>query len=83
MTEVNQFMGRANAMFRVVPEWKGFFDVQEEDADGNVITGDERRDVMVCTYKYTWDKELYNHKKVINKNGKDWYPGKWRLNGCL
>ena len=78
VTEVNQFMGRANAMFRVVPEWKGFFDVQEEDADGNVITGDERRDVMVCTYKYTWDKELYNHKKVINKNGKDWYPGKWR-----
>lgn len=78
VTEVNQFMGRANAMFRVVPEWKGFFDVQEEDADGNVITGDERRDVMVCTYKYTWDKELYNHKKVINKNGRDWYPGKWR-----
>lgn len=39
VTEVNQFMGRANAMFRVVPEWKGFFDVQEEDADGNVITG--------------------------------------------
>ena len=37
VTEVNQFMGRANAVFRVVPEWKGFFDVQAEDADGNVI----------------------------------------------
>lgn len=78
VTEVNQFMGRANAMFRVVPEWKAFFDVQEEDADGNVITGDERRDVMICDYKYNWDKEIYNHVKVVNKNGKDWYPGKWR-----
>ena len=71
VTEVNQFMGRANAMFRVVPEWKAFFDVQEEDADGNVITGDERRDVMICDYKYNCDKEIYNHVKVVNKNGKD------------
>ncbi len=67
VTEAAQFMGRANALFRVIPEWRSFF----EDKDA-------RRDVMVCTYKYTWDATLYNHKKVENKNGKDWYPGKWR-----
>lgn len=66
-TETNHFMGRANALFRVVPEWKGFF--EETDL---------RRDVMVCTYKFDWDKDLYNHKKVENRNTKDWYPGKWR-----
>lgn len=66
-TETSLFMGRANALFRVVPEWKEFF---EET--------DSRRDVMVCTYKYDWDKTAYKHKKVENKSGKDWYPGKWR-----
>lgn len=66
-TEASKFMGRANAMFRVVPEWKSFF----EDTDA-------RRDVMVCTYQYKWDKASYSHKKAENKNGKDWYPGKWR-----
>ena len=52
--------------------------MQEEDEDGNIIKGDERRNVMICNYKFTWDKEAYNHKKVVNKSGKDWYPGKWR-----
>ncbi|MEG1586178.1 MAG: RagB/SusD family nutrient uptake outer membrane protein [Bacteroidales bacterium] len=66
-TETGKFMGRANAFFRAVPAWMDFF----EDKDS-------RRDVMICDYKYVWDKELYNHKKVVNKNGKDWYPGKWR-----
>lgn len=66
-TETNQFMGRANALFRVVPEWKDFFE-----------TTDARRDVMVCTYKYNWDKAAYKHVKVENKSGRDWYPGKWR-----
>lgn len=66
-TEANNFMGRANALFRVVPEWKGFF--EENDA---------RRDVMVCTYKYDWDEVAYKHKQVENKNTRDWYPGKWR-----
>lgn len=65
--ETNKFMGRANAFFRVIPEWKNFF---EET--------DERRDVMICTYKYNWDAKAYNHVKVEQKNGKDWYPGKWR-----
>lgn len=66
-TEKGNFMGRANAFYRVVPEWKEFF---EET--------DQRRDVMVCTYQYKWDATLYNHVKVENKAGKDWYPGKWR-----
>lgn len=66
-TETSQFMGRANAMFRVLPAWKDFF---EEN--------DKRRDVMICTYKYVWDKISYSHKKTENKNGRDWYPGKWR-----
>lgn len=59
-------MGRANAFFRVLPAWKNFF----EDTD-------VRRDVMVCTYKYTWDKKTKTHKKVENAVDK-WYPGKWR-----
>lgn len=66
-TETGACMGRANAFFRVVPEWKNFFEDQ-----------DERRDVMVCTYQYKWDAKNYNHKLTENKNGKDWYPGKWR-----
>ena len=66
-TEANKFMGRANANFRVVPEWKDFF--EEKDV---------RRDVAICTYKYTWNSEIYNHQKVENKSVHDWYPGKWR-----
>lgn len=66
-TETGNFMGRANAFFRVVTDWKNFF----EDTD-------TRRDVMVCTYDMKWDKELYNHKKVQVKENKGWYPGKWR-----
>lgn len=66
-TESDKFMGRANGTFRVVPEWKDFF--EETDV---------RRDVMVCTYNYTWDAKLYNHKKVEQKNVRNWYPGKWR-----
>lgn len=67
VTEAGKFMGRANATFRVVPEWKDFFEPQ-----------DVRRDVMICTYKYVWDSEAYNHKKTENRNARDWYPGKWR-----
>ncbi|RNC66408.1 RagB/SusD family nutrient uptake outer membrane protein [Proteiniphilum sp. X52] len=60
-------MGRANAFFRVVPEWKDFF---EET--------DERRDVMVCTYQYNWNNATSSHVKVENSNKRNWYPGKWR-----
>lgn len=65
-TETGNYMGRANGFFRVVPEWKDFF----ED-------NDQRRDVMTCTYQYTWNKSAYKHEIKQNKK-KDWYPGKWR-----
>lgn len=60
-------MGRANAFFRVMPAWKGFFE-----------EGDVRRDVMVCNYQYKWNAANGNHTKVINPKLTDWYPGKWR-----
>ncbi len=66
-TDISKIMGRANAFFRVVPEWKDFF----ED-------NDVRRDIMVCTYQYKWDAATADHVKTENKNTKDWYPGKWR-----
>lgn len=62
-----EVMGRANAFFRVLPAWKDFF----EDSD-------ERRDVMVCTYQYKWDKDAKAHVLTENKKVQDWYPGKWR-----
>ena len=66
-SETGNFMGRANAFFRSIPEWKDFFE-----------TTDNRRDVMICTYDLKWDKTLYNHKKVEVPKKKGWYPGKWR-----
>ena len=67
-SETDQFMGRAQGFFRVIPEWKGFFE-----------EGDSRRDVMICTYRYDWDAEAYNHVKVdVERNVRNWYPGKWR-----
>lgn len=72
-SESEKFMGRANGTYRVVPEWKSFF---ETDTKGNAI--DQRRDVAVCTYRYNWDGEEYKHVKVEEKNGRNWYPGKWR-----
>lgn len=67
-TESKKYMGRANALFRVIPEWYDFFD-----------SNDKRRDVMICRYKYEWDKEKYNHVKVSQERSKkNWYPGKWR-----
>lgn len=68
-TETDQFMGRANALFRVVPEWRDFFD--ENDS--------VRRDVMVVTYRYNWDAEAHAHVKVDRPNDvRNFYPGKWR-----
>lgn len=61
------FMGRANAFFRVMPAWKNFF----EDSD-------VRRDVMVCSYQLKWDAATVNHTKKNQSNEKNWYPGKWR-----
>lgn len=54
--------GRANAFFRVLPEWLKFYD----DAD-------VRRDVNICQYEILAD----NSQKKDSKGGK-WTPGKWR-----
>ncbi|WP_294618230.1 RagB/SusD family nutrient uptake outer membrane protein [uncultured Bacteroides sp.] len=78
-----KYMGRANAFFRILPAWKDFFE-----------EGDERRDVLVVDYEYTWNKNKLEHvKKVAEKkidtdgdgeNDKTiadvfkWCPGKWR-----
>lgn len=72
-SETNSVMGRASAFFRVVPEWRDFFEADEE---GNAI--DQRRDIMVCTYQYRWNAEQHQHVQRENTNRKDWYPGKWR-----
>lgn len=61
-------MGRANAFFRVVPEWRGFFEPT-----------DARRDVMVCTYQYEWKNSKHVKKEnTMDVTKEQWYPGKWR-----
>lgn len=61
-------MGRANAFFRVVPEWNNFY----ED-------GDLRRDVTICKYGWKWDATKKTHvKNDFTKNQGKWFPGKWR-----
>lgn len=64
--ETNNYMGRANGFFYVVPEWQGFY----EDSD-------ERRDITICTYRYTWDSTNKQHVQDSRPNT-SWYPGKWR-----
>ncbi len=66
-TEAGNYMGRANAFYRAVPDWRGFF----EDTD-------ERRDVMVCTYRFNWNDKQHAHVKAEQKSPLNWYPGKWR-----
>lgn len=66
-TESSKYMGRANAFFRVVPEWDKFF-----------AEGDMRHDIMVCTYKYNWDAKNKVHTKTKKLKSNSWYPGKWR-----
>lgn len=71
--EMSKYMGRANASFRAVPEWRSFY---EANSDGTPI--DKRRDIAICTYAYTWDNATMNHIKKEDKTGRNWYPGKWR-----
>lgn len=66
-TDASKYMGRANAFFRVVPAWYDFY----ED-------GDQRRDVTICKYKYTWNKTKKQHVKGKDQKATTWYPGKWR-----
>lgn len=64
--ESDAYMGRSNAFFLVVPEWYDFY----EEVD-------ERRDVTVCTYRFTWDSANKEHVKQERQRN-SWYPGKWR-----
>lgn len=66
-TETGKYMGRANAFFRVVPEWFDFF-----------AESDTRRDVNICTYKYNWNASKKIHEKSKSLANNSWYPGKYR-----
>lgn len=65
--DANSVMGRAAVNFRVVPEWKKFFDET-----------DERRDISICTYTWKWDAALQTHQKSGITSTTNWTPGKWR-----
>jgi putative lipoprotein len=65
-SETNNYMGRANGFFYVVPEWQDFYEAS-----------DERRDITICTYRFTWDAA--NKQHVQNARPRtSWYVGKWR-----
>ncbi|MDE5628371.1 MAG: RagB/SusD family nutrient uptake outer membrane protein [Muribaculaceae bacterium] len=64
--EASAYMGRTNAFFIVVPEWRDFY----ED-------NDVRRDINICTYQYRWNAETREHTKSERANT-GWYVGKWR-----
>ena len=66
-TETSKYMGRANAMFRVVPAWLTFY-----------TDNDTRRDVNICTYRWDWDAQNKVHKRSKKLKDNNWYPGKWR-----
>lgn len=82
--EANKYMGRANASFRAVPEWYGFYETKTETVEENgkkiekAITIDQRRDITICTYQWVWKKTNDGHEKKEDKSGRNWYPGKWR-----
>lgn len=64
--ETNNYMGRANGFFYVVPEWQSFYE-----------QNDERRDINICTYRFTWDSANKQHVQN-NRPNTSWYVGKWR-----
>ncbi|MBD5233602.1 MAG: RagB/SusD family nutrient uptake outer membrane protein [Bacteroidales bacterium] len=64
--ETNNFMGRANGFFYVVPEWQSFYEAT-----------DERRDINICTYRFDWNSANKQHVKN-NRPNTSWYVGKWR-----
>ena len=77
-------MGRANATFRAVPEWKSFYETKTEIVEENgkkvekETLVDKRRDVVICTYQYIWDDKTMSHIQKEDNSGRNWYPGKWR-----
>lgn len=54
--------GRANAFFRVLPEWLNYYEAT-----------DERRDINICQYEIMADDS-----QKLDKKGSKWTPGKWR-----
>ncbi len=60
-------MGRAAVVFRVVPEWRKFF---EEN--------DQRRDITICNYNYNWDNATGTHVQSKVTGITSWTPAKWR-----
>lgn len=80
MSEAGKYMGRANASFRAVPEWHGFFETTAIEENGKTVETpvDQRRDVAICTYQYIWDNATMTHIKREDTRGRNWYPGKWR-----
>jgi len=63
--EKNNVMGRASVQYRCLPEWGNFYEAT-----------DQRREVMVATHVWNWDKEKHTHvKKDISGYA---FVGKWR-----
>ncbi len=67
-TETDKVMGRANALFRAIPEWRTQF---FEDTDS-------RRDVAICTYQYNWSDGKHVKSENFPSRFKQYFPGKWR-----
>lgn len=82
--DAGKYMGRANATFRAVPEWKSFYETKTEIVEENgkkvekETLVDKRRDVAICTYQYIWDDKTMSHIQKEDNSGRNWYPGKWR-----
>lgn len=82
--ESSKYMGRANASFRAVPEWRGFYEtkIKAKEENGKKIEQeiliDQRRDISICTYQYIWNNKTMSHIKREDISGRNWYPGKWR-----
>lgn len=65
-TEAANYMGRGQGFLLVVPEWYDFF----EEVD-------QRRDIVICTYRYVWNSDTKTQDKQERQNT-SWYLGKWR-----
>ena len=62
-----QTMKYTQSFYRVVPDWRDFF----EDKD-------ERRNVMVCNTSMTWNRNTDVFEEDSITRIQDWTPGKWR-----
>ena len=62
-----QTMKYTQAFYRVVPEWKDFF---EET--------DERLPLTICDFSWSWNNKADMFEKKTLSATRDWTPGKWR-----